>query len=158
MYVYIHCMFACTYECYYACIHVMHRRYMCMYMYIHIPQSGNCSVVKNFRGSMKPRKYIKRIFSKDEISPFYNPSERSHDDSLLRKIREDVDDLYKWQTFRPSGLHQRQISHADNNITIIHNIYWVFIFNHTVRLIVEGGASFGWKRRGQADGLKTVGC
>ena len=29
--------------------------------------------------------------------------------------------------FWPSNLHQRQISHADNNTTIIHDIYRVFI-------------------------------
>ena len=28
---------------------------------------------------------------------------------FLCKIREDVVDLYKWQMFRPSSLHQRQI-------------------------------------------------
>ena len=33
---------------------------------------------------------------------------------LFCVIREDVDDLYKWQTFWPSGLHHRQISHAAN--------------------------------------------
>ena len=32
---------------------------------------------------------------------------------LFCVIRNDVDDLYKWQTFRPSSLHQRQISHAE---------------------------------------------
>ena len=42
-------------------------------------------------------------------------------------IREDVDNLYKWQTFQSSSLPQRQISHVDNNITIMHKIYSVFI-------------------------------
>ena len=49
--------------------------------------------------------------------------ERSHDNSLSFKIREDVDDLYKWQMFWRTSLHQCQISHADNNIAIIHDIY-----------------------------------
>ena len=31
---------------------------------------------------------------------------------LFCAIHEDVDDLYKWQPFRPSGLHQSQISHT----------------------------------------------
>ena len=38
---------------------------------------------------------------------------------LFCVIRKDVDYLYKWQTFWPRGLHQSQISHANNNITII---------------------------------------
>ena len=46
---------------------------------------------------------------------------------LFCVICEDVNDLYKWKTFWPSGLHQSQISHAYNNITIIHDIYMVFI-------------------------------
>ena len=29
---------------------------------------------------------------------------------LFSVIRKDVDDLYKWKTFRPTGLHQSQIS------------------------------------------------
>ena len=32
---------------------------------------------------------------------------------LFRVILEDVDDLYKWQTFRPSGLYQSHISHVE---------------------------------------------
>ena len=51
----------------------------------------------------------------------------SHNNSVLRKIREDVVDLYERQTFRPSSLHQRQILHADNSITFIRDIYRVFI-------------------------------
>ena len=31
---------------------------------------------------------------------------------LFCVICKDVDDLYKWQTFWPSSLHQHQISHA----------------------------------------------
>ena len=46
-----------------------------------------------------------------------------HDNSVLCKIHQDVDDLYKWQTFRRTSLYQCQISHADNNIAIIHDIY-----------------------------------
>ena len=62
-----------------------------------------------------------------KVHQFYSRGERSHNISLLCKICEDVDDLYKWQTFRPGGLHQRKISHADNNTTIIHDIHVVFI-------------------------------
>ena len=35
---------------------------------------------------------------------------------LFCVVCKDVD-LYKWQTFQPSTLHQRQFSHADNNIS-----------------------------------------
>ena len=40
---------------------------------------------------------------------------------LFCVIREDVDDLYKWQMFQPSSLHQRQILHADHmkNCTVV---------------------------------------
>ena len=34
--------------------------------------------------------------------------ERLHDNSFLCKIRENVDDLYKWQTFQRTSLHQCQ--------------------------------------------------
>ena len=42
----------------------------------------------------------------------------------------DVDDLYKWQMFPPSGLYQSLISHVDNNITVIHDIYRVKLFSY----------------------------
>ena len=32
---------------------------------------------------------------------------------LFCVIYNDVDDLYKWKTFQPRGLHQSHISHAD---------------------------------------------
>ena len=41
---------------------------------------------------------------------------------LFCVISKDVNNLYKWQTFRLKGLHQSQILHADNNTTIIHDI------------------------------------
>ena len=41
---------------------------------------------------------------------------------LFCVIRKGVDSSYKRQTFRPKSLHQSQISHADNNTTIIHDI------------------------------------
>ena len=34
---------------------------------------------------------------------------------LFCVIHEDVDDLYKWQMYRPSSLHQRQISHEETS-------------------------------------------
>ena len=46
---------------------------------------------------------------------------------LFCVIRENIDNLYKWQTFRPKGLHQSQILYADNNSTIIRDINRVFI-------------------------------
>ena len=82
----------------------------------------------------------------------------SSGNSLLCKIREDVGDLYKWQMFRPSGLHQRQISHADNNTTIIHDVYRVFIdIIKSNCSIIYNGHGFLWlEKASQADGLKTV--
>ena len=78
---------------------------------------------------------------------------------LFCVIREDVDDLYKWQTFRPSSLHQRQILHADTNITIIHDIYRVFIdIIRSDCSIINNERGFAQlERASQADGLKTVG-
>ena len=46
---------------------------------------------------------------------------------LFCVIRKDVDNLYKWQTFWPKGLHQSQILHADNNTIIMHDINRVYI-------------------------------
>ena len=46
---------------------------------------------------------------------------------FFRVIRKDIDDLYKWPTYWPKGLHQSQILHADNNTTIIHDINMVYI-------------------------------
>ena len=46
---------------------------------------------------------------------------------LFSVICKDVDNLYKWQTFQPKGLHQSQILHANNNTTIIHDITRVYI-------------------------------
>ena len=37
------------------------------------------------------------------------------DNSLLFKLHEEIDDLYKWQTFRHTGLHQNHISHSDHH-------------------------------------------
>ena len=50
---------------------------------------------------------------------------------LFSVICKDVDNLYKWQTFQPKGLHQSEILHADNNITIIHmhDIYIMYDCN-----------------------------
>ena len=65
----------------------------------------------------------------------------SHDNSLLCKVREDVDDLYKWPTFWITSLYHCQISHVDNNITIIHNIYRGYIH------VIKSNSSFhnsGW--------------
>ena len=44
---------------------------------------------------------------------------------LFCVIRKDVYNLYKWKTFRLKDLRIRpsKISNADNNITIIHDIY-----------------------------------
>ena len=35
---------------------------------------------------------------------------------LFCVIRKDADNLYEWKTFRPEGLHQSQISHADKSL------------------------------------------
>ena len=68
---------------------------------------------------------------------------------LFCVIREDADDLHKRQTFWPSSIHQLQVSHADNNITIMHDNYWVFIdiIRSDCSIIMMGMASFGWKRQ-----------
>ena len=46
---------------------------------------------------------------------------------LYRVIRKDVVNLYKQQTFRPRGLLQSQVSHVDDNATIIHDIDRVYL-------------------------------
>ena len=46
---------------------------------------------------------------------------------LFSVFCKDVGNLYKWLTFQPEGLYQRQILHAYNNIIIIHDINRVYI-------------------------------
>ena len=77
---------------------------------------------------------------------------------LFCVIREDVDDLYKWQTFWLSGLHRSQISHADNNITIIHDIYRIFIdIIRSNCFVINNGWGFArLEKVSQEDGLKPV--
>ena len=37
-------------------------------------------------------------------------------------ILKDVDNLYKWKTFRPKGLHQSQVLHADGFCICMQNL------------------------------------
>ena len=76
---------------------------------------------------------------------------------LFCVICKDVDNLYKWQTLRPKGLHHSQISHADNNITIIHDIYRVYIdiMKSNCSIIINGRGFIQLEKASQEDGLKT---
>ena len=77
--------------------------------------------------------------------------ECSHDNSFLYKIREDVDDLYKWQTFRRTSLYQSQISHADNYITLIRDVYWGFIdITRSYSSIINCGQGFYLVGKGES--------
>ena len=73
--------------------------FMCHVPVLHVPFSSNLNYCVTQFWKIKFCNYL------------CDRGEPSHDNSLC-VIREDVDDLYEWQTFRPSSLHQHQISHA----------------------------------------------
>ena len=77
---------------------------------------------------------------------------------LFCVILKDVGNLYKWQTFQHRGLHQSQLLHADNNITIIHDIYQVYIeiIRQNCSIINYGRGFVQLEKASQADGLKFL--
>ena len=71
----------------------------------------------------KARLVLIRLKRLEQIANFMIKASVSTMILFCVKIHEDVDDLYKWQTFWPSSLHQCQILHVDNNI----QLYMIFI-------------------------------
>ena len=65
----------------------------------------------------------------------------------------------KWNPVQGTSLHQCQISHANNNITIIHDKYRGFIDitrSKCSLVLITGRAVVRLEKAGQADGLQIV--